>query len=869
MSANGRVAAWDSYATDFVADDTNGSEDVFARDLVSGETVRVSVASDGTQADLAASDPAVSGDGRFVAFSSDARNLVAGDTNAKRDVFVHDLLTGTTERVSISSADAQANNTSVDPALSYDGRFVAFISYASNLVDADRNLYPDIYVHDRVTGTTEVVSVDSEGNVADGGALYPDIASNGRYIAFSSSADALVPGDANGRQDVFVHDRQTGETEIVSISTDGVAGNRDSREPSISDDGRRVSFTSFAATLVPLDANGAADIFVRDRTAGTTRRVSATSSGAEAMSGGTPFAPGSFFASLSPDGRYVAYQSDAPNLMEDDTPDFDVFIHDLVTGSTTPVAHGLDGLQPDKGAGLPEIGPDGRHVAFLSDSTNLVAEGNDRWDDMFVHDRGPSTGVGGLSAEVVGGSVNAEGWATFSGAEIAALRDPTDDAIDGTGSLGGELSGVSIAYRPESGDLFARWEVTELPAARTNAAGAPGVVHGISFQVDGTDYELRAMRIGATGVPPGAPLFAIYRCDPHCLQIERLDGGYGATGFEISTSVELSSLSAVQGDVLSDIVAYAGAGEAATPAAARFDEVALGDVPIPRTRIEIGIAPVGSAPGDVVFDSTVQLVDGRFSFQRPLASLVAGGYDLWARGCLGDRCGAASTPITIGATTPSPTDTPTESPSSTGSPSSSPSESPQPDTTTVAFTDLSAESGQHSDETFFEARLTDADGDPVSGAELIFELAGEESERSFTATTDENGVASVTPILDEKPGPHQLTVRYAGDDARGGSADATTFVVDKEDTDLELTVAGNGNNRTLKARLSDRDTPSHGVADRTIDFYADGELIGSGTTDEDGIATLKPPPRYRGGKHDFEARFEGDDHYLRATDRED
>lgn len=195
------------------------------------------------------------------------------------------------------------------------------------------------------------------------------------------------------------------------------------------------------------------------------------------------------------------------------------------------------------------------------------------------------------------------------------------------------------------------------------------------------------------------------------------------------------------------------------------------------------------------------------------------------------------------------------------SPSPSPSLSPQPEDTTLALTDRSANSGQYSDETSFEARLTNSDGDPISDAEVVFELAGAGSSRSFAVDTDQNGIARVTPTLEETPGTYQLTVRYAGDDDLVGSADTSTYIVEKEDTDLELRVEGSGNKRALTAHLMDRDTPSAGIEGRTVHFYADGELIGSATTDGNGVATVNVPPRYRGGKRDFEARFTGDDHY--------
>ncbi|MGH2807852.1 MAG: S8 family serine peptidase [Actinomycetota bacterium] len=209
-----------------------------------------------------------------------------------------------------------------------------------------------------------------------------------------------------------------------------------------------------------------------------------------------------------------------------------------------------------------------------------------------------------------------------------------------------------------------------------------------------------------------------------------------------------------------------------------------------------------------------------------------------------------------------PSPTPTES----GSPSPSPSESPQPDLAEVAFTETSAASGQYSDKTFFEARLTDSNGDPLQGRELTFELVGAESSRSFSATTNEGGVARVTPTLTEKPGPHQLTVRYAGDDDHAGDADTVSFVVDKEDSALALTET-KGKDKALVAHLYDGDALAGGIAGRTIDFYAGAELIGTATTDDDGVATFQPP-KEKGKKQTYEARFKGDEFYLESSDTE-
>ena len=186
---------------------------------------------------------------------------------------------------------------------------------------------------------------------------------------------------------------------------------------------------------------------------------------------------------------------------------------------------------------------------------------------------------------------------------------------------------------------------------------------------------------------------------------------------------------------------------------------------------------------------------------------------------------------------------------------------PASDETTVAFTQDSKNGGQYSDETFLEASLTDSDGLPIAGEELVFQLTGEDGSRAHTATTNEFGIASVSPTLQDRPAAYDLTVGYAGNDSYEGSTATARFVIDKEDTAIELSLSDKGSKRTLRARLSDADTPSFGIEGRTIDFYADGTHLGSATTDHDGVAALSPPPRYRGGKHDFEARFAGDDYY--------
>ena len=212
-------------------------------------TSRESVGAGGAQGDGRSILPAISSDGRYVTFQSDAASLVAGDTNGVTDVFVHDRLTGTTERVSVDSAGAQGNGASSVPSISADGRYVAFLSDATNLVAGDTNGVSDVFVHDRTTGATERASVSTGGTQSDGGCGYVAISPDGRFVAFGSLAANLVSGDTNGTGDVFLRDRTTGTTERVSVTTGGAQGNNFSGSPAVSADGRYVAFESRASNL--------------------------------------------------------------------------------------------------------------------------------------------------------------------------------------------------------------------------------------------------------------------------------------------------------------------------------------------------------------------------------------------------------------------------------------------------------------------------------------------------------------------------------------------------------------------------------------------------------------------------------------------
>jgi len=348
-------------------------------------TVRVSVNSNGDQANGICLDPSVSADGRYVAFWSYASFLVAGDTNNQPDVFVRDRQTGVTERMSVSSAGAQGDGNCQFSSISADGRYVAFASFASNLVPGDTNEIQDIFVRDRQTGTTERVSVDSAGTQGSMDAHEPSLSADGRYVTFWSEASDYVSNDTNAAGDVFVRDRQTGTTDRVSVDSAGTQGNDWSWFQWISADGRYVAFQSVATNLVPGDTNGFRDVFVRDRLNHTTELVSVGSTGTQGNGDS-----GYDGCAISGDGRYVAFGSGASNLVVGDTNDVgDVFVCDRQTGTIERVSVDSAGTQGNDTSGVPSLSADGRCVAFGSAASNLVPWDTNGFTDIFLRDRQP------------------------------------------------------------------------------------------------------------------------------------------------------------------------------------------------------------------------------------------------------------------------------------------------------------------------------------------------------------------------------------------------------------------------------------------------------------------------------------------------
>ncbi|HVU35118.1 MAG TPA: Ig-like domain-containing protein [Opitutaceae bacterium] len=328
-------------------------------------------------------NPSVSSDGRYTVFVSDAANLVTGDTNGTRDVFVYDNQTSVVRRLSVSQQGKEANGASNNPAISADGRYVAFSSDATNLVFGDTNGFTDIFVVDAITGTITRESISSAGAQANGASFHPSLSQDGRYLVFESTATNLVsPATTPGVTHIYWRDRTTGTTTLVSQSTAGVAGNASSMQPVVSGDGNYVAFASDATNLVGNDTNAARDIFLRNVPLATTTRINVGPGGIEAT-GGSSHSP-----AINQDGHYIVFSSDAPNLVTNDTNAVsDVFVYDRVAATTKRMsvsssgAQGLDPTDPTTvgsamGSFNPTISADGRYVAFASLDNNL-APGDD------------------------------------------------------------------------------------------------------------------------------------------------------------------------------------------------------------------------------------------------------------------------------------------------------------------------------------------------------------------------------------------------------------------------------------------------------------------------------------------------------------
>lgn len=415
ISADGRYVAFVSAADNLVADDDNNVVDVFVYDRVLDVIERVSVGAGGVEANERSVRPSISADGRYVVFESLATNLdgVVNENN-NWDVFVHDRLTGVTEQISVASGGViGGEGASGEASISADGRYVAFMSNSSNLVAGDGNHVADVFLRDRVNNTTIRVSRDTGGQDANGASGQAYITGNGQWIVFSSVATDLVADDDNGLGDVFRYEVATGQIVRVSLNALGHEANGASNNPTISEDGRYAAFESFATNFAAGDADGITDVFVKDMVGGGVERISRNLSGVEGNGHSSD-------AQISADGAVVVFHSFASDLVASDTNNApDVFAFKRATQEMIRVSTDAAGNQSFGFAVNAAVSGNGNVVVFESDGMDLVSGDANNRADIFAAQL--TTAATFLPSDFNGdGLINTEDINPF----ILALTDP-------------------------------------------------------------------------------------------------------------------------------------------------------------------------------------------------------------------------------------------------------------------------------------------------------------------------------------------------------------------------------------------------------------------------------------------------------------
>ncbi len=387
---------------------------------------RVHVTSDGSEAQGQVSDVAISSDGRYVAFSSDAPNLVAEDSNGTTDVFLHDRTTKTTTLISKTASGAAGNGVSSGVSISGDGNRIAFDSSATDLVTNDTNDTMDVFVYDRTSDQMTLVSRKGS-EAADSYSYVPHISEDGSCVAYVSHASNLAGNDNNEKSDVFVTKLSTMSTTLLSTTNSGASGNEESHSPSVSANCALTSFTSEASNLISGDSNYVSDVFVRNIATNSTTLVSRSSGGqlGDDHSAGV--------SKLSANGKFVAYPSSASNLVAGDTNGTtDVFVTTLATGATKRVSVNSAGVQADSFSMSPSISSNGRFVGFQSYASNLAPVGDIRFEDTYLHDTttGQTVPVDVDSNGFAGDSSSTSATVSSDGAFVVFLSSSTNLIAD-------------------------------------------------------------------------------------------------------------------------------------------------------------------------------------------------------------------------------------------------------------------------------------------------------------------------------------------------------------------------------------------------------------------------------------------------------
>lgn len=748
VSADGRIVAFQSDSPDLVPEKTNRAGAVYVYDRDSEVMKLASVSSEGELANGSAFASGISGDGRFVAFTSSATNLVPDDGNGATDTFVHDVVTGTTERVSVAADGTEADAASQNATISGDGRYVAFASRATNIVEAGANGQLNIFVKDRVEGAVYLASQSTEGQQGNGSSFFPDLSEDGRFVVFYTFASNLVADDTNGRTDVYLHDIETGQTERVSLTWNGQQANDSSNRPSVSADGRYVAFASSATNIVPNAASPnifPGDVYVRDRVRRLTERVSTTNAGE--VGDRTSFTP-----QISPDGRYVIFTSIATNLVRGyptycppETTNLarcrDVFLHDRQLQRTERVSLGNNEVQGNGPLSVGSMTPDATTVAFFGQATNLVAGPDDDEPDVFVRTRGEPLDAIDLRAFPTATDVRVTGGATFSGAMLS--QSPSRQLLIPNSGI--EIHRAELFYHPEEGDLLFRWRLNGMHTLPTRPRGPlPFQYLGFTFTTPTGRYEIRVQEHFRPD-PPSTQLFEtrieLYKCESSCVHIADLPGSFGTTGPEARAALPLQTIGLDESDPITGMRAYMALGHRAAGESGRHQGVDLPNAVVPRMVVRAGVSSPDASPDDVPMER-VNLDDGRFDFTR---DIPPGESRVWIRTCLGTSCALRYIDV-VGE---------------------------GPDEVVPAASTLTLALGHEGPDMVADATLTDAEtGERLMGREISFEVNGTPT---GTVITSEDGTATLRlPRSQVKQG-DMITARFGGDEGHEGSEASQTF----------------------------------------------------------------------------------------------
>jgi hypothetical protein len=505
ISADGRYIAFQSLATNLVIPATSGTQ-IFLRDRLTGVTTLASAGPGGAYGDSNSVDPSISGNGRYIGFESPATNLVSPASSGNQ-VFVRDTQAGTTELASVNSSGVQGNDDSFNASLSADGRYIAFQSPATNLV-SPASSGNQIFVRDRQAGATTLVSVNAGGDPCDGYSSNPSISPDGRYVSFESWSTNLVsPPTTNSYSQIFVHDRQTGANWLASKGPGGSEGNANSLYSSISAGGRYVAFFTDATNLVS-PATSDIQVFVYDRQSDAVTLVSVNTSGSEGNNR-------SLYPSISADGRYIAFYSWATDLVSPPTSGVQAFVRDRQAGTTTLVSVNASGAQGNNYSAFPSISPNGNFVAFTSGATNLVSPPTSS-DQIFVSG-GPyvppppatltinaTAGANGSISPTGSVIVSSGASRTFTITANAGYQI-ADVRVDGRSA--GAVSSYTFSNVTANHTISASFASSSIGSGtQPHGAGLPGAPASAPSPMMLPNIQVQSASLSASRVVPGTPV---------------------------------------------------------------------------------------------------------------------------------------------------------------------------------------------------------------------------------------------------------------------------------------------------------------------------------------------------------------------------